>query len=81
VTIKQITQHKILKSMVFEWFCKKAAMSVDRLMILTNVSCSRAHSIKFEDFQCCKSSFTVSKTVQVEGHQLLCTSIRQRCCM
>jgi len=40
-------------------------MPVDRPMIKTNVNSSTAHTTKTEDFQCCKGSFTVSKTVQV----------------
>jgi hypothetical protein len=67
VTQKQMTtQHERLKSMVFEWFCKEAAMPVDGLMITTNANCSRTH-LKIENFQCCQGSFTVSKTVGVRG--------------
>jgi len=40
-------------------------MPVDRPMIMTNVNSSRAHSTKTKDFQCCKGSFTVSKSVRV----------------
>jgi hypothetical protein len=36
VTRKQMkTQHEKLKSMVFEWFCKEAAMPVEQPMITT----------------------------------------------
>ena len=74
-------QDTTVKSMVFEWFGKEAAMPVDRPMITTNVNSSTAHSIKTVDFQCCKGSFTVSKTAQVGGHQLSHISTRQQCCM
>ena len=50
-------------------------MPADRPMIMTNVNCSRGHSIKIENFQCCKGSFTVSKRVRVEGDINYCAQV------
>jgi hypothetical protein len=61
VTQKQITQHDSFEIHGI-WYCKEAAMLSDQPMIMTNANHPRAH-LKTQNFQSCKDTFTISKTV------------------